>query len=116
MKEFFFAALFFVSLGSTNVAALESKCGRISGVYFNHPDNDTQGISGFWLKQATSDIRLTRGDNEELMIELEELKERTGLFICLDDYELEYRPYSGRRRLYGKVFAYRLWQRGQRLK
>jgi len=112
MKNLVFLSAFLMSF---SLAAMESKCGRISGVYFNHPDNDTQGISGFWVKQSTQDIRVTRGSNEELMTFLESLEDRTGLFICLDDYELDYRTYSGRRRVYGTVFSYRLWQRGELL-
>jgi hypothetical protein len=94
----------------------ESKCGRITGMVWNHHDHPTQGISGFWVKQATTDIRVTRGMNEDLMLTLEALDTRLGLFICLDDYQIVPRPWSGRTRLYAEVFDYRLWQKGERIK
>jgi hypothetical protein len=103
-------------LASISIFA-ESKCGRVTGMVWNHHDHPTQGISGFWVKQATTDIRVTRGmNNEDLMILLEGLDTRTGLFICLDDYQITPKPWSGRTRLYAEVFDYRLWQKGERIK
>ena len=111
MIKFLLSSIF---LFSFNAMADKSLCGKAVGFAFNQDTIErAYMMSGFFVKQNTSDIRVTFGNSPELITDIETLTNFRGVFVCLDKYELKKKTYSGKARVYGVVSEYRVWQNGE---
>ena len=98
---------------SSIVYAQEPACGRATGFSYNQDTiNRPYRLSGFFLKQNTTDIRITYGNSPEL-VEVVKSFDNKQLFICLDEYELFNKTYAGRNRVYAVVEKFRIWIDGE---
>ena len=115
--------LFLSPLTNAATDSQKSICGKVTGVRYNKDTNKRPyELSGFWIKQSTTDVRVTYGTSPELIedvqnvyIEFVRHNERASLFICLDEYSLEKRTYAKRPRTYGHATEYRIWLNGHEL-
>ncbi len=90
----------------------ESLCGKTAGFSYNHDTiKRPYQLSGFWLKQNTQDIRITYGNSPELVTFVEGLE--GNIFLCLDEYKLVKKTYSGKNRTYAQVEQFRAWVNGK---
>jgi len=93
----------------------ETICGKAVGFSYNKDSIERPySLSGFFIKQNTRDIRITFGNSPELIENIENiLKEGHHIFICLDNYELIFKTYASKKRVYGIVDGYRIWLNGE---
>ncbi len=110
----------FVSPVVSAADSQKSICGKVTGTAYNHDTNERPyQLSGFFIKQSTTDVRVTFGTSPELIETVQEIyfssEERISLFICLDEYTLEKRTYDRRPRTYGHATKYRIWVNGEKI-
>ena len=114
MKSILFVILFAVT--TFNVSARLPLCGKVTGFSYNQDSIERPySLSGFWVKQNTDDLRVTYGTSSEMIETIQELANDGSLFVCLDNYTLVTKKYSGKKRTYAHVKNYRVWLNGVKI-